>query len=130
MSGLKKIEKELKNGDFVFDNLLEDIHMNIESRLGEIIGSEAGHIHTARSRNDQVVTDFRLWIRKAIEEIEFELSRLQMTILKKAEQNIEIIFPGYTHLQVAQPVRFSHHLLAYLEKTVKINIDYIAPLFL
>ena len=115
LSGLKKIEKELKDGDFVFDNLLEDIHMNIESRLGEIIGSEAGHIHTARSRNDQVVTDFRLWIRKAIEEIEFELSRLQMTILKKAEQNIEIIFPGYTHLQVAQPVRFSHHLLAYLE---------------
>ena len=115
LSGLKKIEKELKTGDFVFDNLLEDIHMNIESRLGEIIGSEAGHIHTARSRNDQVVTDFRLWIRKAIEEIEFELSRLQMTILKKAEQNIEIIFPGYTHLQVAQPVRFSHHLLAYLE---------------
>ncbi len=115
LSGLKKIEKELKEGDFVFDNLLEDIHMNIESRLGEIIGPEAGHIHTARSRNDQVVTDFRLWIRKAIEDIEFELSRLQITILKKAEQNIEIIFPGYTHLQVAQPVRLSHHLLAYLE---------------
>ena len=81
LSGLKKIEKELKDGDFVFDNLLEDIHMNIESRLGEIIGSEAGHIHTARSRNDQVVTDFRLWIRKAIEKLEFELSILQMLSL-------------------------------------------------
>ena len=115
LSGLKKIEKELIEGDFIFDNLLEDIHMNIEARLGEIIGPEAGRIHTARSRNDQVVTDFRLWVRKAIEDIEFELSKLQISILKKAEQNIEIIFPGYTHLQVAQPVRFSHHLLAYLE---------------
>ena len=115
LDGLKKIEKELIEGDFNFDNLLEDIHMNIEARLGEIIGSEAGRIHTARSRNDQVATDFRLWIRKAIEDIEAELYKLQITILRKAEQNIEIIFPGYTHLQVAQPVRFSHHLLAYLE---------------
>jgi argininosuccinate lyase len=113
--GLKKIEKELIKGDFTFDNLLEDIHMNIEARLGEIIGAEAGRIHTARSRNDQVVTDFRLWIRKAIEDIEVQLSTLQLSILKKAEKNIDIIFPGYTHLQVAQPVRFSHHLLAYLE---------------
>ena len=113
--GLKKIEKELISGDFIFDSVLEDIHMNIEARLGEIIGPEAGRIHTARSRNDQVVTDFRLWIRKAIEEIEAELSKLQVSILKKAEKNIEIISPGYTHLQVAQPVRFSHHLLAYIE---------------
>ena len=83
--GLEKIEKELIAGDFIFDSLLEDIHMNIEARLGEIIGPEAGRIHTARSRNDQVVTDFRLWIRKAIEEIEAELSKLQVSILKKAE---------------------------------------------
>ena len=115
LNGLKKIEKELAAGEFTFDTSLEDIHMNIEARLGEIIGSEAGRIHTARSRNDQVVTDFRLWIRNAIEDIEFELSKLQVSLLKKAEKNIEIIFPGYTHLQVAQPVRFSHHLLAYLE---------------
>ena len=115
LNGLKKIEKELLNGDFSFDNLLEDIHMNIESRLGEIIGADAGRIHTARSRNDQVVTDLRLWIRKAIEDIELELSKLQSILLKKAEKNIEIISPGYTHLQVAQPIRFSHHLLAYLE---------------
>ena len=115
LSGLKKIEKELLEGDFSFDNLLEDIHMNIESRLREIIGADAGRIHTARSRNDQVVTDFRLWIRKAIEDIELELSKLQSILLKKAEKNIEIIFPGYTHLQVAQPIRFSHHMLAYLE---------------
>jgi argininosuccinate lyase len=115
LSGLKKIEKEIIENDFVFDPTLEDIHMNIEARLGEIIGPEAGHIHTARSRNDQVVTDLRLWIRKSIEDINFELTKLQKIILKKAEQNIEIIFPGYTHLQVAQPVRFSHHLLAYLE---------------
>ena len=113
--GLKKIEKELISGDFIFDSGLEDIHMNIEARLGEIIGPEAGRIHTARSRNDQVVTDFRLWIRKAIEEIEAELSKLQVSFLKKAEKNIEIVSPGYTHLQVAQPVRFSHHLLAYIE---------------
>ena len=113
--GLKKIEKELISGDFIFDSGLEDIHMNIEARLGEIIGPEAGRIHTARSRNDQVVTDFRLWIRKAIEEIEAELSKLQVSVLKKAEKNIEIISPGYTHLQIAQPVRFSHHLLAYIE---------------
>ena len=113
--GLKKIEKELISGDFIFNSGLEDIHMNIEARLGEIIGPEAGRIHTARSRNDQVVTDFRLWIRKAIEEIEAELSKLQVSVLKKAEKNIEIVSPGYTHLQVAQPVRFSHHLLAYIE---------------
>ncbi len=115
LSGLREIEKEIIEDDFVFDRTLEDIHMNIEARLGEIIGPEAGHIHTARSRNDQVVTDLRLWIRKSIEDINFELIKLQKIILKKAEQNIEIIFPGYTHLQVAQPVRFSHHLLAYLE---------------
>ena len=115
LKGLKKIEKELLDGDFSFDNLLEDIHMNIESRLAEIIGADAGRIHTARSRNDQVVTDFRLWIRKAIEDIELELSKLQSIFLKKAEKNIEVIFPGYTHLQVAQPIRFSHHMLAYLE---------------
>ena len=85
--GLKKIEKELIEGHFTFDALLEDIHMNIEARLGEIIGADAGRIHTARSRNDQVVTDFRLWIRKAIEDIEGELSKLQLSILKNAEKN-------------------------------------------
>ena len=115
LSGLKKIEKELLEGDFNFKNSLEDIHMNIEARLAEIIGSDAGRIHTARSRNDQVVTDFRLWIRNAIIDIEVELAKLMISLLKTSEKNLEIIFPGYTHLQVAQPVRFSHHLLAYLE---------------
>jgi argininosuccinate lyase len=115
LSGLKKIEKELLKGDFNFKNSLEDIHMNIEARLAEIIGSDAGRIHTARSRNDQVVTDFRLWIRNAIIDIEVELAKLMISLLKTSEKNLEIIFPGYTHLQVAQPVRFSHHLLAYLE---------------
>ena len=81
--GLKKIEKELISGDFIFNSGLEDIHMNIEARLGEIIGPEAGRIHTARSRNDQVVTDFRLWIRKAIEDIELELYKLQAAFLKR-----------------------------------------------
>ena len=115
LNGLRKIERELIDGDFTFDNNLEDIHMNIEARLGEIIGAEAGRIHTARSRNDQVATDFRLWIRKAIEDIEAEISILQLGLVEKADKNIEIICPGYTHLQVAQPVRFSHHLLAYVE---------------
>ena len=115
LNGLRKIERELIDGDFTFDKNLEDIHMNIEARLGEIIGAEAGRIHTARSRNDQVATDFRLWIRKAIEDIEAEISILQVSLVKKADKNIEIICPGYTHLQVAQPVRFSHHLLAYVE---------------
>ncbi len=115
LNGLRKIERELIDGDFTFDNNLEDIHMNIEVRLGEIIGAEAGRIHTARSRNDQVATDFRLWIRKAIEDIEAEISILQVSLVEKADKNIEIICPGYTHLQVAQPVRFSHHLLAYVE---------------
>ncbi len=115
LRGLKKIEKEIMGGDFNFNSSLEDIHMNIEARLAEIIGADAGRIHTARSRNDQVVTDFRLWMRKAIIDIEVELSKLMIILLEKSEKSIEIIFPGYTHLQVAQPVRFSHHLLAYLE---------------
>ena len=113
--GLKRIQNEIEKKNFKFDDNLEDIHMNIEARLGEIIGAEAGRIHTARSRNDQVATDFRLWIRKAIEDIEAEISILQVSLVKKADKNIEIICPGYTHLQVAQPVRFSHHLLAYVE---------------
>ncbi len=115
LRGLKKIEKEIIGGDFNFNDSLEDIHMNIEARLAEIIGSEAGRIHTARSRNDQVVTDLRLWMRKAIIDIEVELSKLMISLLEKSEKSIGIISPGYTHLQVAQPVRFSHHLLAYLE---------------
>ena len=104
LNGLKKIEKELLDGDFSFDNLLEDIHMNIESRLGEIIGADAGRIHTARSRNDQVVTDFRLWMRKAIEDIELELSKLQCTLLKKAEKNIEIISPATLIYKLLNPL--------------------------
>ena len=113
--GLKRIKNEIVKKKFNFNYDLEDIHMNIEARLAEIIGSDAGRIHTARSRNDQVVTDFRLWIRNAIIDIEVELAKLMISLLKTSEKNLEIIFPGYTHLQVAQPVRFSHHLLAYLE---------------
>jgi len=113
--GLQKIEKEIVSGEFEFKIELEDIHMNIESRLKELVGDVAGKLHTARSRNDQVATDFRLFVRDELDEILFLLTDLQKNLVKKAEENFSVIMPGFTHLQVAQPVLFSHHLLAYFE---------------
>jgi len=113
--GLNKIEKEIESGKFNFKIELEDIHMNIESRLTEIIGDVAGKLHTARSRNDQVALDFRLFVRDEVDEVIKLISDLQKNLVKKAEENFGAIMPGFTHLQVAQPVLFSHHLLAYFE---------------
>jgi len=115
MKGLEAIEKEISGGTFVFKRELEDIHLNIESRLAELIGPVAGRLHTARSRNDQVVTDFRLWVRAACERAEQGLVGLQRALYAQAEKHVETIMPGFTHMQVAQPVTFGHHLLAYVE---------------
>ena len=115
LDGLDQIEKEIAEGKFVFKRELEDIHLNIEARLAELIGPAAGRLHTARSRNDQVVTDFRLWVRSSIERIDGGLLALQKALFAQAEQHIETILPGFTHMQVAQPVTFAHHLMAYVE---------------
>jgi len=113
--GLEQIETEIKDGAFVFKRELEDIHLNIEARLAEIIGPPAGRLHTARSRNDQVVTDFRLWVRAACERADAGLLALQKALFAQAEQHAATIMPGFTHMQVAQPVTFGHHMLAYVE---------------
>lgn len=115
ISGLSQIEEEIESGKFNFKIELEDIHMNIESRLKEIIGDVAGKLHTARSRNDQVALDFRLFVREKIDAISELILDLQKALVKKAEENIHAIMSGFTHLQVAQPVLFSHHLMAYFE---------------
>ena len=113
--GLNRIKNEIIKKKFIFNEKLEDIHMNIENRLFELIGEDAGYIHTARSRNDQVVTDFKIWLRKANKEIITNIDLTIQNILKKAEKNIETIMPGFTHLKNAQPVSFAHYLMAYLE---------------
>jgi argininosuccinate lyase len=113
--GLRKIEKELDTGTFPFAIGQEDIHMAIEKRLHDLIGAVAGKLHTARSRNDQVATDERLYLRRRISEITDLLTELQRTLLSKAEQHFGAVMPGYTHLQRAQPILLSHHLLAYVE---------------
>ena len=113
--GLKRIKNEIIKKKFPFNEKLEDIHMNIENRLFELIGEEAGYIHTARSRNDQVVTDFKIWLRKATNVIIKNLDITINNILKKANKNVETIMPGFTHLKNAQPVSFAHYLLAYVE---------------
>ena len=115
LGGLYVIEKEIAAGEFTFDEALEDIHMHIESRLAEIIGEPAGRLHTARSRNDQVATDLRLWLRDAIAGLDRGLVALQRTLVDKADIHADTIMPGFTHLQGAQPVTFGHHLLAYAE---------------
>jgi argininosuccinate lyase len=115
LGGLDAIEKEIAAGDFVFKRELEDIHLNIEARLAELIGPAAGRLHTARSRNDQVVTDFRLWVRAACERADLGLKALQQALYAQAEQHTATIMPGFTHMQVAQPVTFGHHMLAYVE---------------
>ena len=99
----------------MYDESLEDIHMNIENRLFELIGEDAGFIHTARSRNDQVITDFKIWLKKATKEIVGNLNLTIKNILKSADKNVETIMPGFTHLKNAQPVSFAHYLLAYVE---------------
>ncbi len=113
--GLNRIKNEIIKKKFIFNSNLEDIHMNIENRLFEIIGEEAGYIHTGRSRNDQVITDFKLWLRSSTHEIINQLNNLLKIILKDAEKNIKTIMPGFTHLKNAQPVSFGHYLLAYVE---------------
>lgn len=115
LGGLDTIEKEITSGEFVFKRELEDIHLNIEARLAELIGPAAGRLHTARSRNDQVVTDFRLWVRAACERADQGLLALQQALYGQAEKHIATIMPGFTHMQVAQPVTFGHHMLAYVE---------------
>ena len=115
LDGLTRIEKEIADGSFVFKRELEDIHLNIEARLAELIGPAAGRLHTARSRNDQVVTDFRLWVRSACERADQGLLALQRALLAQAEKHVDTIMPGFTHMQVAQPVTFGHHMLAYVE---------------
>jgi argininosuccinate lyase len=115
MDGLLKIEKDISEGSFTFKRALEDIHMNIEGRLSDLIGEPAGRLHTARSRNDQVATDFRLWVRAAIDTLDDQMQSLQAALIGKAEEHADTVMPGFTHLQAAQPVTLGHHLLAYVE---------------
>jgi argininosuccinate lyase len=114
-SGLAAIEAEIADGTFPFRDEYEDIHMNVEARLRELIGSAAGRLHTARSRNDQVAVDFRLWVREACERAAERLRALQRALLAQAETHAATLMPGFTHLQPAQPVTFGHHLMAYVE---------------
>ena len=113
--GLDKIHMEIASGAFSFSVELEDIHMNIETRLAELIGDPAKRLHTARSRNDQVATDIRLYVRNQIDELDVGLQQLQKNLLKKAGENTKTLMPGYTHLQTAQPISFGFHLAAYIE---------------
>jgi len=113
--GLNKIEKEISKNKFQFNKNFEDIHMSIEKRLVELIGNDAGYIHTARSRNDQVITDFKIWIKKSTNEINDNLNKVIKSSLKIAEKNIKTIMPGFTHLKNAQPVSFAHYLMSYVE---------------
>ncbi len=114
-SGLNAIAGEIQDGTFPFREEFEDIHMNVEARLRELIGPAAGRLHTARSRNDQVAVDFRLWVREACDRTLAQLHLLQVALLDRAEQHAATLMPGFTHLQPAQPVTFGHHLMAYLE---------------
>ena len=113
--GLDTILSEIGKGSFDFKRALEDIHMNVENRLGELIGPAAGRLHTARSRNDQVATDFRLYVRDTIDELDAALAAFQRALVERAIEHASTVMPGFTHLQTAQPVTFGHHLLAYVE---------------
>jgi len=115
VAGLDTILREIEAGKFTFSRQLEDIHLNIESRLAELIGAAAGRLHTARSRNDQVATDLKLWVRDAIDDTDATLRALQQALAEKAAEHAATLMPGFTHLQAAQPVTFGHHLLAYVE---------------
>ncbi|PHZ84374.1 argininosuccinate lyase [Paremcibacter congregatus] len=115
LKGLDQVKGEIEAGNFTYDAKLEDIHMHVETRLKEIIGDAAGRLHTARSRNDQVATDFKLWVRDTMDQMDQALKMLQTALVTKAEQHADVILPGFTHLQSAQPVTFGHHMLAYFE---------------
>jgi len=117
--GLDTILSEMEGGTFSFSRALEDIHMNVESRLAELIGPAAGRLHTARSRNDQVATDFRLWVRDTIDALDHALMGYQQALAEKALAHAATVMPGFTHLQTAQPVTFGHHLLAYVEMAAR-----------
>lgn len=113
--GLQKIEKQISKNNFEFSKKYEDIHMNIEKQLFQMIGEEAGYIHTARSRNDQVITDFKMWIRSATKKINTNLEKIVRSSIKLAEKNIETVMPGFTHLKNAQPISLAHYFMAYVE---------------
>jgi argininosuccinate lyase len=115
LAGLAKVKAEIEAGAFAFSRALEDVHMNVESRLKDLIGDPAGRLHTARSRNDQVALDMRLYIRDMIDGLDSELVKLQKALADKALRHAAVVMPGFTHLQIAQPVTFGHHLLAYVE---------------
>ena len=117
--GLDTILSEIESGKFTFQRALEDVHMNVESRLAELIGPAAGRLHTARSRNDQVATDFRLWMRDTIDQLDAALADYQRALAEKALEHAGTVMPGLTHLQTAQPVTFGHHLLAYVEMAAR-----------
>ena len=117
VAGLDAVLTEIEEGRFTFKRELEDIHMNVESRLADLIGATAGRLHTARSRNDQVALDFKLYIRDTIDHLDEQFTEFQLALVEKAEANADTIMPGYTHLQTAQPVTFGHHCLAYVEMT-------------
>lgn len=119
IAGLDSILKEIEEGRFTFKRELEDIHMNIESRLADLIGATAGRLHTARSRNDQVALDFKLYIRDTIDHLDEQLADFQLALVEKAEAHAATIMPGFTHLQTAQPVTFGHHCLAYVEMAAR-----------
>ena len=131
INGLKKIKNEIKKNRFIFNKKYEDIHLNIEKRLFAIIGTDAGYLHIARSRNDQVITDFKLWIKRSSKQVIKNLNDLIKSFIKKSESNIQTIMPGFTHLKNAQPISFAHYLLAYVEmfkrdqKRFVSNIDYL-----
>ena len=113
--GLNKIEKEISSKKFEFNKKYEDIHINIEKRLFQIIGEEAGYVHTARSRNDQVITDFKIWIKSANQKISVMLNNVIKNSINLAQKNVDTIMPGFTHLKNAQAVSFAHYLMAYVE---------------
>ena len=115
LQGLEKIKSEIDQGIFTFSRVFEDIHMNVEERLKQLIGPPAGRLHTARSRNDQVATDFRLWVRDAIDRIDGGLQAFQRALTAKSSVHAPTVMPGFTHLQTAQPITFGHHLMAYVE---------------
>jgi argininosuccinate lyase len=117
--GLDTILSEITAGTFTFKRALEDIHMNVESRLAELIGPAAGRLHTARSRNDQVATDFRLYVRDTIDDIDGALAAFQRALAERAAEHADTVMPGFTHLQTAQPVTFGHHLMAYVEMAAR-----------
>ena len=119
LRGLDAVLAEMEAGTFVFKPALEDIHMNVEARLAELIGPAAGRLHTARSRNDQVATDFRLWVRDTIDDLDAGLAEYQRALAETALTHAATVMPGFTHLQTAQPVTFGHHLLAYVEMAAR-----------